>query len=127
MFLSFILCFILCLCFVFGCDNEFECSGVRTCFEGSCVSYVGPRRLSLSSFCVGCASELSLYYGTFYLSSVNILYEYDSLPGYCVLGFESFGEVDGVDIATYYSLTRNNLIRIDDGFALCIIKAQARL
>ena len=97
------------------------------CFEGACVEYVGVRQTSLSAFCGGCASELSLYYSTFYSSDVFIRAQYASLPGYCVLGFDVLGESDGLDIETYYSRTRNNLIRIDDGFALCIIKAQARL
>ena len=106
---------------VSGCMFEYECDGVRTCFEGSCVEYVGVRASSLSAFCGGCASELSLYYSTFYSSDVFIRGEYSRLPGYCVLGFDVLGGGDGLDMATYYSQTRNNLIRIDDGFALCII------
>ena len=102
-----------------SCIIEYDCKGTTTCWDGECEEYVGKRTPTIDACARECIEELRLYYSTFYLVQVDAHSHYESIPGHCVIAYSTHGETDGVDIDTYFQNTRDNIRRLDDGYALC--------
>ena len=103
-----------------ACDIDYQCKGTTTCWNGECEEYVGQRTNAINACAKECIEELRLYYSTFYLMQVDVHTHHEtSIPGHCVIAYDTHGETDGVDIDTYFQKTRDNIRRLDDGYALC--------